>query len=171
MTLCTLDNALQCAGLQFSARSCRCTFFACAPFSQPGRAPPTSGWTSSIVFSLVSTSLYNSGWALIVLRSRIATRVQVAQGKIWISYAAIFVDFVRFPLLKTSWTRLETNWNKPRTNESTPKKQNQHNWSNWINQNPLKPNKKQPELRPFIKHCQRHYRPRCWLLWPVILVW
>ena len=21
------------------------------------------------------------------------------------------------------------------------------------------------------KHCQRHYGPRCWLLWPVILVW
>ena len=22
-----------------------------------------------------------------------------------------------------------------------------------------------------INHCQRHYGPRCWLLWPVILVW
>ena len=22
-----------------------------------------------------------------------------------------------------------------------------------------------------LKHCQRHYGPRCWLLWPVILVW
>ena len=22
-----------------------------------------------------------------------------------------------------------------------------------------------------IKHCQRHYGPRCWLLWPIILVW
>ena len=136
VTLCTLDNALQCAGLQFSARSCRCTFFACAPFSQPGRAPPTSGWTSSIVFSLVSTSLYNSGWAPVdsleekdcdksdpsINPLQLPFVVKRAQGKIWISYAAIFVDFVRFPLLKTSWTRLETNWNKPRTNESIPKK-------------------------------------------------
>ena len=25
--------------------------------------------------------------------------------------------------------------------------------------------------RTFLKHCQRHYGPRRWLLWPLILVW
>ena len=31
--------------------------------------------------------------------------------------------------------------------------------------------KKDKKWKVKIKHCQRHYEPRRWLLWPVILVW
>ena len=47
----------------------------------------------------------------------------------------------------------------------------QFNHSHFFKWSPNSRTLEQFNARQSIKHCQRHYGPRRWLLWPVILVW